>query len=248
MGGLRCLARRQAEAPRGNEAMAPRYAQAWERFLESGRVANFYQAWDQRAAGRTPFYSFVIPVGPYQELTERVRRVQLALRNLPGIDVVPYQSLHITVQMVGFEGQGGGPDELTARELAHLREDARSVFAERSAFRLRLGRANSFPCVAFIEVEDDGTISRLRQALQMVCPRLDKSKEPYLPHLSVGYYVGDMSNRRFAAALASFRDLEVGGLLVRGIGLLATPVLRARRFAPARLVERYALKTDAGDE
>ena len=110
MDGPRRLARRQAETLRGNETMAPRYAQAWERFLESGSVSNFYQAWDQWAAGRTPFYSFVIPVGPYQELTEPVRRVQLVLRNLPGVDVIPYQSLHITVQMVGFEGQGGGDE------------------------------------------------------------------------------------------------------------------------------------------
>lgn len=224
------------------------YAEAWERFLESGRVSSFYLAWDEWAAGRTPLYSFVIPVGPYPELTEQVRRVQIALRNLPGIDPIPYQSLHITVQIVGFEGPGGGADELTAGELARLREDARSVFANKPAFRLRLGHTNSFPCAAFIEVDDEGAIGRLRQALQTVCPRLSESERPCLPHLTVGYYMGDMSNSRFAAALSSFRDLEVGELRVRVIDLLATPLIRARRFAPARLVERYALRTDVRDE
>ena len=147
------------------------------------------------------------------ELRVAAEEYQRALSGQPGLDIVPRQWLHLTVQGVGFV------DEVTPAERAAVVEAGRRRLADVPVIELRFGPA---------EVADEGVLlagspagpvvelrARLRAAISdaLGAERVPGEDDEQLwPHVSLAYANAAVPAEPFTAALDI---LDVGDITAR---------------------------------
>ena len=104
-------------------------------------------------------------------------------------------------------------------------------------FELQIGGLDSFASAAFLSVQEDGQLDRLRQTLAQLAPEVRQAE--YVPHLTVGLYRQAVSASNWHERAAALRNCPALRLLVREVQLLS--YVAAEPLGPLRIEARVAL-------
>jgi RNA 2',3'-cyclic 3'-phosphodiesterase len=193
------------------------YAEVWERFVRGRRLefgGHMDPGWSR---GHALSASFLIPVAAAR-FRERLEPLREALRPFPFVSLHPDHFMHITLLLLGSlveEPEGEG--EVSRERLGEIEASASLALSDFPAFSVRLANLNAFPGAAFVEVQDDGMLDRLRDALCASCG-LRRPSGP--PHLTLAYFHaqdGTPAPEELISALARYQDWDVGELAVGSV-------------------------------
>lgn len=195
------------------------YAEVWEHFVEYRRLqygGHTDPSWRKDHALSA---SFVVPVEA-ASLSRRLGAPREALRAFPFVSLHPDHFLHITLALLGFLSERPeGEDEISYARLREVESAARASLCGFPAFEVRLANLNAFPGAAFVEAHSGGMLDELRRVLSSGCGL----REPKGPaHLTLAYFQapdGTPVPEELLAALARFRDWDVGEIPVESVSL-----------------------------
>jgi 2'-5' RNA ligase len=139
-----------------------------------------------------------------RSLARHVAAHQRALDGLPGIDPVPAEWLHLTVQAVGWA------DEVPAHTASAVLDAVRARVAALEPFELAFDQPTIYGEAAVIRTHPDEPVERLRDAVRAGlryvlgddgAPTAPEQARGFLPHVTVAYSRVDADAAPFAAAL-----------------------------------------------
>lgn len=195
---------------------------AWEEFAgrEYSDVAT--RIWGLWSADATPFYVFVLRPAP--TVSARIAPVNHALTGAGIRTAISPQFMHITVQSLGNEGEGG----LTAQIAGALADVVTDALRRVPPCGVRLARVGPFGAGVFVAVEETDaahSLARMQRAVVdalLVADRVPvrHPDRPYLPHLSVCYFDAPQPTAPILDALAPYRATDFGLLPVEAIELV----------------------------
>jgi 2'-5' RNA ligase len=139
------------------------------------------------------------------DLRRVVGGYQIRLAELPGLDLVPVEWLHLTVQGIGFA------DEVDAGELEQIVAAVRRRCAALAPVRLTLGPAELQQEGVWLRVAPSVAVRRVRAAVRAGiaevwgASRVPESAGGFVPHASLAYSNTDGSSEPYAAASAGIR-------------------------------------------
>lgn len=168
------------------EPELPPEQQDWYHFQQLTQLTNHWQrpGWtDGRAS-----YHWLLTLNNEPELAALARQCQASLSDLPILDLVPPDTLHLTLQRVGFT------DEVDSAQLQAVAEETAQRCADLAPFELHIGwLAGSEGAIRFTALPVESVV-RVRQAvletLTDVCsPATNPSTESttFWPHVSIAY-------------------------------------------------------------
>lgn len=132
------------------------------------------------------FYTWHVTFEDADDVHRLVREYQSRL-DVPGLDLVPLQWLHLTMQGVGFT------DEVTEREADEVVRAAHGRCARLSPFTLTLGPARVDPEAIMLEAAPGEPVRQLRDSLRVAIAdtwgpdSVPESAEGFTPHVSLAY-------------------------------------------------------------
>jgi 2'-5' RNA ligase len=151
----------------------------------SGHMRNH---WWWRPGWRTgrSMYTFHITFAGQSRLHELVTVYQDALVSLPGLDPIPMQWLHLTMQGIGFT------DEVSSQDIAAIAEAARERLATQPPVPLVVGPALADPEAIMLTVHPDAALDPVRTAVRAAIaevwgPSQVPEGEDWTPHISMAY-------------------------------------------------------------
>lgn len=160
--------------------------QDWRRFQQLTQFTNHWQrpGWTD---GRTS-YHWLLALDNEPELAALALQCQASLGDLPILDLVPPDTLHLALQRVGFT------DEVKSAQLKAVADTTAQRCADLASFVLNIGwLAGSPGAIRFTALPVEAVL-RLRQAalaaLTDVCsPAADQPTEStvFWPHVSIAY-------------------------------------------------------------
>ncbi|HEX2317301.1 MAG TPA: 2'-5' RNA ligase family protein [Thermomonospora sp.] len=168
-----------------------------------------------RPGRRMLLWHFLVDDQP--EVRDLVRAYRDRLAGLPGLDPVPDEWLHMTVQIVGFA------DEIPAAEVEALAGAVRDLLGDLPPTTVDLGRVLVHDEGVALGVEPRRALDPLREAIRdgvartVTRHRLD-DHPTWTPHISVAYSDGDGPSAPIVAALAE--HLEPRPLTIRAAHLV----------------------------
>jgi 2'-5' RNA ligase len=152
------------------------------------------------------------------DLRRVVGGYQAGLAELPGLDLVPAEWLHLTVQGIGFA------DDVDAGELEQIVAAVRRRCAALAPVRLTLGPAELQDEGVWLRVAPAVAVRRVRAAVRAGiaevwgASRVPESAGGFVPHVSLAYSSTDGPSEPYAAALAGMRlrsaTVELGAIQV----------------------------------
>jgi 2'-5' RNA ligase len=183
---------------------------AWERFQarDSLRLVGDTLEWEW-TRGRAQYLAFLVRVED-SNAREHLIRVTERLAVIPGVEIYPDWYWHITLKGVGFQvTRRAHEDDVLRQDVPRIEREARALLAGEAAFEAQLGLANGFAEVAFVEVQDSGTVrdlnARLNDGLPQV-PHQPIDSAPFLPHISIARFTSDEGLDELKVALAELRS------------------------------------------
>jgi 2'-5' RNA ligase len=195
------------------------YAEVWERFVRERRLEFGGHMDPNWREGHSLSASFMIPVEASQ-FRERLEPLRNALRPFPFVSLLPDHFMHITLLLLGFLVEEPAEEgEVSPEKLGEMEASARRALSGFPAFTVRLANLNAFPGAAFVEVHEEGTLGRLREAL---CESCGLKKPPGPPHLTLAYFLipdGTPAPEALISAIARYRDWDVGQLSVESVAM-----------------------------
>jgi len=164
------------------------------------------------------FYTWHLTFEDQSELHELVTRLQQQL-TLPGLDLVPLDGLHLTLQGLGFT------DEVTDNDIAAIVAEARRRCARLAALELSLGPVDP-------DAEGIGLLVRpwnqvehlrttLRDAIATTWPSVPEPAEGFRPHVTIAYSGAPTPTPPIRAQVAQLRDLPPAQVTIRHVRLIA---------------------------
>jgi 2'-5' RNA ligase len=193
------------------------YAEVWERFVRERRLEFGGHMDPNWREGHSLSASLMIPVEA-SRFRVRLKPLRNALHPFPFVSLVPDHFMHITLLLLGFlveEPMEEG--EVSPKKLGEMEASVRRSLSDFPAFTVRLANLNAFPGAAFVEVHEEGTLGRLREAL---CESCGLKKPPGPPHLTLAYFLipdGTPAPEALISAIARYRDWDVGQLSVESV-------------------------------
>jgi len=194
--------------------------QTWEAFMEASSVVDGRhdsERWQQRHS------SFAIccvrvPAGALQPALDELRAT---LEDVPFLRLHPDSFLHIPIQELGFlKPYPKQRDEINEARLEEFASVARIPVGEYTPFELTLGPVNSFRDAPFLDVRDNGFLSRLHRRLLDVAIVPPNTRYAYLPHLTVGHYTREAAIGDLRERLLPFRETTFGSVTVSELVIL----------------------------
>jgi 2'-5' RNA ligase len=137
------------------------------------------------------------------ELLRVAGECQARLAGLPGLDLVPAEWLHLTVQPVGFA------DEVDAGDAERIVAAVRRRGAALAPLRLTLGPAELQAEGVWLPVAPQAAVRRVRAAVRAGiaevwgAARVPEAAGGFTPHVSLAYSDTDGPDEPFAAAIAA---------------------------------------------
>ncbi|MBI1757829.1 MAG: 2'-5' RNA ligase family protein [Actinobacteria bacterium] len=141
--------------------------------------------------------------------------------NLPGLDLVPADGLHLTMQGVGFT------DDIDPTELSRIIDAARTRFSGLAPFTLALGPADADPEGIPLAVRPWHPVQHLRTTLREAIAdvwgtgHVPEAADGFRPHVTLAYSSGGTPatdvRERLAALRKSITPIEV---IVRAASLI----------------------------
>ncbi|MFE5868830.1 2'-5' RNA ligase family protein [Streptomyces roseifaciens] len=167
--------------------------------------------------GRT-FYTWHLTFQDASDVHRLAETYRQALGVVPGLDLVPDQWLHLTMQGIGFV------DEVPEEEARAIADAAASRLRAVPAFELTLRRPEITPEAVRWEAEPGHAPAAVRAAVRAaiadVRGDVPEAEDGFKPHVSIAYSSASGSSEPVAEALASV-EAEPATALVRGVQLIA---------------------------
>lgn len=132
------------------------------------------------------FYTFHVTFDGAPDVVEVAGYYRAAL-DLPTLDPVPDEGLHLTMQGIGFT------DEVTEADATAIVEAARTRVARLAPFDVVLGPADADPEAVMLQIEPWSPLDELRSAVRSAigdvwgAARVPDRAEGWTPHVSVAY-------------------------------------------------------------
>jgi 2'-5' RNA ligase len=161
-------------------------------------------------AGRH-FYAFHFTLGDQPELQSLVAEYQKSLHGVGGLDLIPAQWLHLTMQGIGFV------DEVDSDRIASLATVVAETLATVRAPVVMFHRTVVRPEAVYLPAQPDDDIRAVRSAVRDAIATvlgesgLDSAEQPtsYRPHVSVAYSNMDQSPASIVEALSRVDPVPV---------------------------------------
>jgi 2'-5' RNA ligase len=135
-------------------------------------------------AGRR-MYTWHVTFAGLPAVRDLAGRAQARLAGLPGLDLVPAEWLHLTMQDVGFT------DEVARADVDAMVAAARRRMAGAEPPRVRIGPAHAVSEGVLLNVQPSQGLTdvrtRLRAAIASTWPAAVPGPEDWWPHISVAY-------------------------------------------------------------
>lgn len=215
--------------------------QDWLRYRTLGRLIDH---WDRKgwSPGRRS-YHWIMCLGRHQALRELANECQTAMRDIPTLDMVPLDGLHLTIQRVGFT------DEVPPAQLTPIVRAARSRLATISPITLRVGPlAGSAGAVRF-SAGPHGPVRSVRQAVrQALAENLGEVAVPvrateFVPHVSIAYNHAPTTAAPVIDRVASLRSIPAVTVTIPSVELV-----ELRRERRSYVWDVLAVTSLSGDE
>ena len=138
-------------------------------------------------------------------LAEHAAAYQRALDGLPGVDPVPAEWLHLTVQAIGWA------DETPAATVSAVVDAVRARVSALAPFDLEFDRPTIYGEAVAIRSDPDAPVARLRETVRAGLrdvlgdggvPTAPEQARGFLPHVTIAYSRVDADVAPYATALA----------------------------------------------
>lgn len=182
---------------------------------------------------------------PADALSPALGDLRDALREFPYTRIHPDGFLHINVQELGFltprpEFRG----DITQDWLDEFIQNASHPVTEFSPFDVSLGGANSFSDAAFLDVHDNGWLSRIQSRLVDFVKVPPRTRFAYLPVTTIAHYTRIAPIGSLVATLTPFRDTVFGQFRVTSIDVVS--VRTGEGYADLEVVHAFELGEQRG--
>lgn len=220
------------------------YRRIWANLRQVDRVVDGRHDTDDWYA-RTGDFVYVCARIPIDVLTPDYERLVETLERFPFARIVPRPYLNITVQELGYLTERPvGRDEITQHWLDEFIQHAERPIGSFRPFDVRLGGANSYVDAAFIDVHDNGWLSRIHNRLLDFVSQPPSTRYAYLPELIVAQYVQVAPIDTLVRALTPFRDTAFETFRITTIDVMR--VSTSETFAEPQLVHSFELGNEPG--
>ncbi|MEN3267155.1 2'-5' RNA ligase family protein [Pseudonocardia sp.] len=152
----------------------------------------------------TRYYAFHLAVGDSPGVTKLVAQYQNALKNIDGLDLIPREWLHITMQGLGFV------DDISTEDLESMLKTTSEALSKFEPFTLTFNQPVIRPEAVVLAPEPVEPLDRLRNSVRTAIEKalgpgaVDLGPTGYQPHLSFAYVSADQA----AAAVLCRRPRE----------------------------------------
>jgi 2'-5' RNA ligase len=166
------------------------FDQAWTWFNEGGELEPMEERRARFTQGRAQFLAFQAPIDDARVI-EAIIAIRDSLSNVPNIEPMRDEHLHISIRGVGFQVlEKRKPDDIGRGEVARAGESAAKALRGTKPINVRVGPVNVFPDALILEVHDDGALGEVRrklgEALQGDDAPIDDGH--YLPHITLAMF------------------------------------------------------------
>lgn len=190
----------------------------WEEFGRLDRLVNHWWWRPGWSVGRS-FYTWHLTFddSTAAPLHDLVNRLHTGLADVEGLDLIPQQWLHLTMQGLGFT------DEVSGDDVDAITRAAAQRLAAVATFDMPLGP---------IEADDEATgllvrpwaavaavRNGIREAIADVWDEVPESSE-FHPHVSIAYSNADVPTGPIRERVAALRDIEPVTIPIKGAQLI----------------------------
>ncbi len=179
---------------------------------------------------------------PESCLAPEISGLRAMLAEFPYVRMHPDSFLHIPVQEIGFVcDEPSRREELSEHQLGEFIAMSARPLLDFPKFPITLGPVNSFADAAFLDVHDDGWLSRIHRRMLDFAAFPPSTKYPYLPHVTLAHYDRSAPIGNLPAVLAEWRDLPLGGFMVEHVDVVLLDT--SESFPPFEVVHEFLLGT-----
>lgn len=150
------------------------------------------------------FYTWHLTFDGQDDVHRLAAAYRDGLAGVGGLTLIPDRWLHLTMQGIGFVG------EISDEQAQAVAQAASKNLRAVTTFDLQLGPAVLDPEAVLLDVEPDGPVRAVRDAIRSaigdVLGEVPERADGFTPHVSVAYSASDGPAAPIAAALA---DLDV---------------------------------------
>jgi len=199
------------------------YRRIWQHLRQVSEVADGRHDTAECRAYDGDFVLCCVRI-PGDVLSPEMEDVCAALGTLPYTRLHPRPFLHIPVQELGFlTGRPRHRSDITMEWLEEFIGQAEMPVSEFSPFEISLGGVNSFVDAAFLDVHDNGWLSRIQGRLLDFVKVPPATKYAYLPTVTIAHYTEVAPIGPLVATLTPWRDQNFGHFRVESIDVVRIP-------------------------
>lgn len=191
--------------------------QRWQAYQDLTALTNHWYWRPGWRLGRS-FYTWHLTFENQHHLHTLVRQVQAQI-DVPGLDLVPIEGLHLTMQGLGFTDEVS--DEDVQAIVTAVRERCQTV----APFSLRLGPVDPDAEGVGLLVDPWHAVDDLRTAVRAgIGARWNDVPEPaagFRPHVTVAYSGSGGSVSDVRSRLADLREIPPAAVEIRDVKLIA---------------------------
>jgi 2'-5' RNA ligase len=217
------------------------YRRVWQNLRTISEVRDGRHDTDAWRARTGPFAMCAVRV-PASALVPEIEELRNALRAFPYARIHPDSFLHVPIQELGFLSEDPKDrNELDRHRLDEFIEMARRPLVDFPKIPIVLGPVNSFADAAFLDVDDDGWLSRIHRRLLDFVTAPPNTRYPYLPHVTIAHYDRSAPIGNLPAVLAEWRDRPLGEFVVEQVDVVTLDTQET--FPPFSVVHEFKLGT-----
>lgn len=155
----------------------------------------------------TRYYAFHLAVGDSPGLSSLVAQYQNAIKHVDGLDLIPREWLHLTMQGLAFVG------DISAEDLATVFKTTREVLSDLEPFTLTFNRPVIRPEAIALAPDPVEPLNRLRVSVRSAVEKalgpgtVDLGPAVFQPHVSFAYVSADQSAADVLAQLDAVRSV-----------------------------------------
>jgi hypothetical protein len=196
------------------------FERIWHTFTDPGRLEDGRhdsEAWTRRAGD---FVMCCVRI-PVDALVPETGEIRSALAKKPYARVHPPEFLHIAVQELGFvTKKPARRDEFTEARLDEFLSYIDRPISDFNPFVIRLGGINSFADAPFIEVRDNGWLSRIHLRMRDFVIVPPNKYFPYLPFATIAHYTDSVPAADAIDLLTPYRDIPLGSFRATSLDIV----------------------------
>lgn len=217
------------------------YRRIWQNLRTRSEVQDGRHDTPAWRAHEGPFAMCCVRV-PTDSLSPQLADLRMALEAFPFTRIHPDAFLHIPVQEIGFiNSDPVRRDEVTPGRLDEFIAQAQRPLRDFPKFPVILGPVNSFADAAFLDVDDDGWLSRIHRRLLDFIAVTPSTRYPYVPHMTIAHYDRVAPIGNLPGVLAEWRDLTLGDFVVESVDVVHVSTQEA--FPPLDVIHSFPLGT-----